>query len=149
MYNMLTMQSSGPPCSAAQNIRAAIAGSLCDKCNPPVLEWCGARAAHPSCSAAPNTRTEMGASDNWSTAVLHWYFSIVQNACDLGGFGTTPNDASGIAAYYSAQFVKRISQLSQPSTWARRRGFSSPNTNQTYMTYQLWEQYLLKVRTGK
>ena len=67
-------------------------------------------------------------SDNWSPPVLEWYSCIVQSAWHLGGFGITPNEASGITAYYSAtaQFVKWTGQLSQPSTWANGQDPSSP-----------------------
>ena len=66
-------------------------------------------------------------SDNWSPAVLEWHSSIIQTACHEAGFGINPNEASGIAAYYSAtaQFLKWLSQLSQASIWANGQDLSS------------------------
>ena len=65
-----------------------------------------------------------------SPPVLDRYSSVVQIACHPLGFGMTPNKVSGIAAYYSAtaQFVKWISQLSQPSKWTSGQDLSSPQT---------------------
>ena len=68
-------------------------------------------------------------SDMWSPPVLEWYPAIVQTTCHLRGFGITPNEASGIAAFYSAtaQFVTRLSQLSQPATWANGQDLAHPH----------------------
>jgi hypothetical protein len=64
------------------------------------------------------------ASDNWSPPVLDRYSSVIQIACHSGGFGFTPNEASGTAAYYSAtaQFVRWLSQLCQPGLGFRVYG---------------------------
>ena len=63
---------------------------------------------------------EIGSSsDKWNSRAFDWYSSIVQKACHRGGLGVTPNEASSIAAYYSAtaQYVSWVHQLPNSSLW--------------------------------
>ena len=68
--------------------------------------------------------------DKWGPPVLEWHSAILQTTCHLGGFGITPNEASGIAAYYSATAQCRswLSQLFLPATWANWQDLAHPQT---------------------
>lgn len=92
---------------------------------------CGVQTADRAMAMEILRRGTGGRCDSWPQAELAWHLTTIQLPHHLGGLGLTPQQASGIAAFYSAaaRFVAWLPTLPHATHWLRApHDLAAPST---------------------